>query len=132
MKYDSEVHSLECPKCGHGMQEVTYGGIAIDRCSHCQGLWFDTGEAESLKQRWMGEVLDQGPASEGKKWDIVEDINCPRCGKQMHKTSDPDQPHIWYETCDEHGLYMDAGEFSDYKHETLMDRFRLLIKGTRQ
>jgi hypothetical protein len=27
---------------------------------------------------------------------------------------------------------MDAGEFTDYKHETLADRFRSLIKGERK
>jgi Zn-finger nucleic acid-binding protein len=131
MEYNQAEHSLQCPKCTHGMAEVKYGGIVIDRCSNCQGLWFDVGEAEQLKDRWMGDALDPGDASEGKKWDAVEDIDCPRCGKKMHKTSDPKQPHIWYERCDEHGLFMDAGEFSDYKHETLMDKFRGLVKGRR-
>ena len=132
MEFDSEIHSITCPKCGHGMQEISYGGIFIDRCTQCQGLWFDTGEAERLKDRWMGDALDMGDASEGRKWDAVEDISCPRCGKQMEKTSDPKQKHIWYEQCEEHGLFMDAGEFTDYKHETLMDRFRSLIKGVRK
>ena len=62
----------------------------------------------------------------------MEDVSCPRCGKQMHKTSDPKQRHIWYEQCDEHGLFMDAGEFTDYKHETLSDWFRSAIKGARK
>jgi Zn-finger nucleic acid-binding protein len=131
MEYDSDVHSMACPKCEHGMVEYTYGGIAIDRCSNCMGLWFDSGEAEQLKDRWMGDVLDPGDVGEGKKWDAVEDIACPRCGKVMQKTSDPEQRHIWYERCEEHGMFMDAGEFTDYKHETLMDKFRSLIKGAR-
>jgi hypothetical protein len=29
-------------------------------------------------------------------------------------------------------MFMDAGEFTDYKHETLADWFRSLIKGSRQ
>ena len=44
-------------------------------------------------------------------------------------TADAKQKHIWYEVCDEHGMFMDAGEFSDYKHETWADWFRSLIKG---
>ena len=132
MEYNPEIHSIECPKCGHGMAEITYGGdLTIDRCTNCQGLWFDTGEVELLKNKWMGDALDTGDAKKGREWDNVEDIACPRCGKDMVKTSDPKQVHVWYETCPEHGVFMDAGEFSDYKHETLLDWFRSLIRGER-
>lgn len=131
MEYNPDEHSIECPKCGHGMNEVTYGEVTVDRCSNCKGLWFDTGEAQQLKKKWMGDALDTGNTDEGKKWDSVEDIACPRCGKDMQKASDPDQTHIWYEVCDEHGMFMDAGEFTDFKHETLADWFRSLIRGSR-
>ena len=120
MEHDPDQHSIECPKCGHGMTEVTYGGdMVIDRCTNCHGLWFDTGEAEKLKGKWMGDALDTGDPKEGKKWDAVEDIACPRCGTDMEKTSDPEQPHIWYETCREHGVFMDAGEFTELEHKIL-------------
>ncbi len=132
MTYDPATHSIECPKCGHGMEEISYGGDpVIDRCTNCKGLWFDSGEIEKLKGKWMGEVLDTGDPAQGKKWDTVDDVNCPRCGKQMHKASDPKQQHIWYEVCDEHGVFLDAGEFTDFKHETLADWFRSLVKGSR-
>ncbi|MEM9254024.1 MAG: zf-TFIIB domain-containing protein [Pseudomonadota bacterium] len=132
MKFNAELHSIKCPKCGHGMEEVSYGGdLVIDRCTNCGGLWFDHGEAELLKSKWMGDALDIGDAVEGKKWDAVDDIACPHCGRDMEKTSDPNQPHIWYELCPEHGLFMDAGEFTDYKHDTLTDWFKRLIKGAR-
>ena len=132
MEYNPDVHGIECPKCGHGMDEISYGGdLVIDRCTHCKGMWFDHGEAELLKSKWMGDALDTGNSSEGKKWDAVEDIACPRCGQDMEKASDPDQPHIWYEVCKEHGMFMDAGEFTDLKHETLADWFRSLVKGSR-
>ncbi|MFV0277575.1 MAG: hypothetical protein ACK5HY_10375, partial [Parahaliea sp.] len=83
------------------------------------------------KDMWMSDVLDIGSAEEGKKWDTVDDICCPRCGQAMDRASDPGQPHIWYESCADHGLFMDAGEFTDFAHETLADRFRRLIRGGR-
>ena len=132
MSEAAENQGIDCPKCGPKMDELRYGAdLLIDRCSNCKGMRFDHGEMEKLKDKWMGEDLDSGSPEEGKKWDAVDDINCPRCGKQMSKTSDPKQPHIWYEVCDEHGVFMDAGEFTDYKHETLADWFRTLIKGSR-
>jgi len=42
----------------------------------------------------------------------------------MTKLNDSKQSHLEYEACEEHGMFMDAGEFTDYKHETLLDVFR--------
>jgi uncharacterized protein len=131
MEYNPDVHSLKCPKCQHGMEEVTHEGITIDRCSHCQGLWFDEDEAHHLKKLKDSHTLDSGDKKEGWKWDSRSDIDCPRCNKRMDKTADPKQKHIWYEMCKEHGMFMDAGEFADFKQESLLDFFRSLIKGDR-
>ena len=126
MEYDPNTHALQCPKCRHGMDEVTYGNLTIDRCTECQGIWFDTGEAEALKDRWMGEALDTGDPEIGKKWNQIEDVDCPRCSERMHKTSDPGQVHIWYEVCDKHGMFFDAGEFRDLSQLTISDVFKRL------
>tara|TARA_E500000331_G_scaffold238282_1_gene228626 strand:+ start:1705 stop:1866 length:162 start_codon:yes stop_codon:yes gene_type:complete len=50
----------------------------------------------------------------------------------MQELSDPLQIHIQYEACDEHGMYFDAGEFTDYKYETLMDIFRGFVFAVRK
>lgn len=131
MEHDSAIHSLKCPKCDHGMEEITHEGVAIDRCTNCLGLWFDNDEIEQLKAIKDGHLLDIGDAKLGWKWDSHADISCPRCGEPMEKSADPKQKHIWYEKCVEHGIFMDAGEFKDYKFESMLDRFRSLIKGDR-
>jgi uncharacterized protein len=132
MEYNPKVHGIECPKCGHGMDEISYGGgLLIDRCTNCQGLWFDQGETDRLKSKWMTEALEIGRSGKGKRWDAVDDISCPRCEQDMEKATDPDQPHIWYEVCKDHGMFMDAAEFTDVKHQTLSDWFRSLIRVAR-
>lgn len=131
MEHNPDVHSLKCPKCQQGMEEITHEGITIDRCTNCHGMWFDEDEAHHLKQIKDSDVLDVGDKHEGAKWDSRSDIDCPRCGKRMEKTADSKQKHIWYEICHEHGMFMDAGEFEDFKHESLLDVFRALIKGDR-
>jgi Zn-finger nucleic acid-binding protein len=113
------------------MEEVTHEHITIDRCTHCEGIWFDADEAHLLKTMEGSETLDTGDPVEGWKWDSRADINCPRCGKPMDKSADPKQIHIWYESCPDHGMFMDAGEFADFKQETLLDYLRGLIKGKR-
>jgi Zn-finger nucleic acid-binding protein len=131
MEYDAAQHSLQCPKCRHGMEEITHDGITIDRCTQCMGLWFDGDEVNQLKASKNGHIVDIGDPKEGWKWDSHSDINCPRCGKVMEKSADPRQKHIWFERCPEHGLFMDAGEFKDFKFESILDRFRSLVKGDR-
>ena len=42
-----KAHFMKCPKCGHDMAEQDLGGITIDRCTFCEGVYFDAGELES-------------------------------------------------------------------------------------
>ena len=51
----------------------------------------------------------------------------------MAKMVDNNQPHIWYEACDIcSGVFFDAGEFSDYKEENILDFFKDIIRKPRQ
>lgn len=119
---------MDCPKCQAEMKEHTLttlsGGVTVDRCTNCKGIWFDLGEAQQLKDKWMSDFIDSGDPEVGQKYNEMRDVECPRCGKPMDQLSDPLQKHIQYEACAEHGMYFDAGEFTDYKYETLMDIFR--------
>ncbi len=127
---------MDCPKCNSEMQELKIetlsGQVVVDRCNSCHGLWFDNGEAEQLKGDWMAEFADVGDPGVGKTYNTVRDIQCPRCGKTMQKVNDPKQKHLEYEACADHGMFMDAGEFTDYKHETLLDIFRDVISGLKR
>ncbi|HIG44536.1 MAG TPA: hypothetical protein EYQ14_28975 [Gammaproteobacteria bacterium] len=122
---------MQCPKCKSPMEEQTLstleGNVTVDRCVTCKGLWFDIGEAETLKRKWMSDHVDTGDPTIGREQNKIRDICCPRCGDPIEKLQDPVQTHIEYEACEKHGMYLDAGEFTDYKHETLMDIFRDFI-----
>jgi hypothetical protein len=43
-----ELHHLRCPKCGHQMNEETLESVKVDRCTYCEGLFFDAGELEQV------------------------------------------------------------------------------------
>jgi Zn-finger nucleic acid-binding protein len=122
---------MDCPKCNSNMSEMKietlHGQVVIDRCDGCHGLWFDNGEAEELKKDWMADFADSGDPAVGKSYNTVRDILCPRCSKPMVKKNDSKQSHLEFEACEEHGVFMDAGEFTDWKHETLLDVFRDIV-----
>lgn len=43
-----ELHYMKCPKCGMELIEIDFKGIKVDKCSECEGLWFDAGEFETV------------------------------------------------------------------------------------
>jgi hypothetical protein len=49
-----ELHYMNCPKCGMKLVEIDYKGIAVDKCTGCEGIFLDAGELESVSK------LDQG------------------------------------------------------------------------
>jgi hypothetical protein len=42
------VHWHKCPKCGSDMRTETIEGIEIEKCTGCEGIFFDRGEIEEL------------------------------------------------------------------------------------
>jgi len=45
-----ELHNMRCPKCGMELIEIDYKGIQVDKCSECDGVWFDAGEFEAASK----------------------------------------------------------------------------------
>jgi len=41
-------HHMICPKCGYDLITGEWHGVQVDQCTHCHGIWFDAGEAETL------------------------------------------------------------------------------------
>ncbi|MDH3348066.1 MAG: zf-TFIIB domain-containing protein [Desulfobulbaceae bacterium] len=124
---------MNCPKCDAVMEAVEYNSVEVDRCTNCQGIWFDMLEAEQLKDIKGAESIDIGDQKVGKEYNKIDKVNCPKCKTLMSKMVDNDQPHIWYEACGVcYGVFFDAGEFRDYKEENIFDFFKKIIKKPRQ
>lgn len=125
---------MECPKCPGALEKKTYGRkITVHRCSACGGLWCNPEVLLEMRREWMAEVvLDSGDPRLGQALDKLDDIRCPECDLKMDKTADEKQTHIWFESCpDGHGIFLDAGEFTDLKYDTFMDRIRGALRGKR-
>ena len=119
--------ALHCPKCGAAMEKVTFQNIQVDRCTACKGLWFDMLEREHLEALKGSEQIDVGPRRAEDRGQIVR-INCPVCHTPMIRMVDPNQPHVWYESCTVcFGVFFDAGEFRDLKEHKVLGHFRDLF-----
>jgi len=118
---------MNCPKCDALMEPVIFNELTIERCTSCKGIWFPEAEHKELKAMPGSEVIDIGSAKEGKKNDSIRSIPCPVCEIIMDGVDDTFQPHIHYESCPRgHGVYFDAGEYKDFKEESISDFFKSL------
>lgn len=133
---DEQKQPIDCPKCSAPMEKVTFEAVIVDRCTRCRGLWFDAREHERLKGLKGSEQIDVGPpagAAGGEDRQKVVRINCPVCRTPMIRMVDHQQPHIWFESCTVcHGVFFDAGEFRDYKEQTVGEWFHRWRGGERR
>ena len=43
-----DLHFMKCPKCGHDLREEELAGVKVDRCTFCEGVYFDAGELDQV------------------------------------------------------------------------------------
>ena len=115
---------MQCPKCEATMEAIDFKGIEVDRCSGCKGIWFDLKEAELLLREEGAEVIDDGDEFVGARFNEMRDINCPKCRVPMSMLSETNDAGVIYEICPRcYGAFYDAGEFSDYLEERIVEQF---------
>jgi PAT family beta-lactamase induction signal transducer AmpG len=125
--------AMRCPKCRADMEPVEYEGTEIDRCTICNGIWFDAGEIHVLRDKQAAAAIDTGDARTGKQSNAIDRYQCPRCSGDMLRVVDPRQTHIWYETCGScNGSFLDAGELRDLSAVTITDFFKDLVTPERK
>ncbi len=119
---------MRCPKCESQFETFAYENIEVDRCTNCGGIWFDALEKEDLKQIQGAESIDIGDKRVGKKYNEMQNINCPKCEVKMLRMADKTQFHIEYEFCPAClSTFFDAGEFKDLNELTVVERFKKMV-----
>lgn len=48
--YELSTSARRCPRCRKGMERPLVGGISVDVCRECRGIWFDHGELQKVTQ----------------------------------------------------------------------------------
>ncbi|MCE9589437.1 MAG: zf-TFIIB domain-containing protein [Planctomycetes bacterium] len=120
---------MKCPKCSAGMESVTFQDVQVDRCTKCQGIFFDAREHIALKDIKGSEAIDTGDAATGRKMDKKANVTCPRCSTKMVQVADVDQHHIVLDACPSClGVFFDAGEFRDFKVYSFADYLKGLFR----
>lgn len=119
---------MKCVKCEGTLERVEVGGVTLDQCSECAGIWFDGGELE----RVLGMKRLDGLKRPTKKNATHDQMRgkCPRCGgagplvRVASTTSD-----IHIDTCAVcGGRWLDGGEIGILRDEGGIRRALALLR----
>ncbi len=101
---------MNCPVDNMPMIVLELEQIEIDYCTHCGGIWLDSGELELMidnneERKYINSIFKQDLKSEEKSY------KCPRCSKKMSKVSVGNNGEVLIDKCPKnHGLWFDKGE----------------------
>jgi uncharacterized protein len=103
---------MNCPRCSAALTECTFGATAIDGCSTCGGVWFDSQELNKLTRdpsvglMEVERALERVLASSG-----AGDMHCPKCAQPLREFSFPHTPNVKLDACPGcKGIWADDGE----------------------
>jgi Zn-finger nucleic acid-binding protein len=119
---------IQCPKCNAPMQPMRVQQTEVDRCTACDGLWFDALEERDVLAKESIDLLDPPGAAAHAGHDEQRRVDCPRCHTPMIRLLDRQTRAVWYESCPVcYGKFFDAGEFRAIQPRRLMDVLRELV-----
>jgi Zn-finger nucleic acid-binding protein len=74
---------MKCPRDGAELAKVKVTGIELEKCHHCDGLWFDAGELDRVRKLDRTEIEEQIEKQYGnpvaKSGEVEGYMRCPRC-----------------------------------------------------
>jgi Zn-finger nucleic acid-binding protein len=78
---------MRCPKDGTALQPVEILGLELDKCHQCDGMWFDRGELERIRDAKVPDIEEAIEEKYGdpafEQGDVAGHMRCPRCGDDV-------------------------------------------------
>ena len=77
-----------CPCCSAEMSEESHGGVRLDLCGVCFGVWFDGGELEAFQAGEGSPCLNGFPGNDACYQPTGDSahVKCPRCKCDILRT----------------------------------------------
>jgi Zn-finger nucleic acid-binding protein len=93
-----------CPRCARSMHRWEAGGVVLDHCGSCKGLWFDQGELTRHFANLGNKVSESElAAATPTSW------KCPRCAAQPLVTARLSSIEV--DACERcRGMFLELGE----------------------
>jgi Zn-finger nucleic acid-binding protein len=113
---------LQCPVCPEtALAPRSLGGLWIEECPSCQGLWAPGDVMDRLVERVRDQLEKNGPpasfrahATRHAAWQgEVQYRRCPECGGAMQRKNFGRRSGVIVDWCGSHGTWLDPHEMED-------------------
>jgi Zn-finger nucleic acid-binding protein/ribosomal protein L40E len=118
----TRILPLECPVCATThLAARSLGGIWVDECPSCLGLWAPGDVMDRLVDRIREKRRKDGPppaslahAERRSEWrSQIQYRHCPECGGVMQRKNFGRRSGVIVDWCGSHGTWLDAHEMED-------------------
>lgn len=108
-----------CPHCRVVLTATSLldgGGVEVDVCPQCRGVWFDVGELETVldavrdPEARVDRQLIASLADRNATPRDVRYVPCPVCRQMMNRCAHGHRSGIVVDRCSTHGVWLDGGE----------------------
>ena len=115
-----EGYELPCPVCGCLMPPRAVGGIGINECGSCNGIWAPGNRLDQLVSRAIRAQLDGADPVKLSREPRMRGANpmaqkvayrkCPECEAFMIRRNFRKSSGVIIDRCNTHGVWLDADE----------------------
>lgn len=113
-------HELPCPVCSVLMPPRQVGGVGVNECRSCHGLWAPAESFDELVSRAIDsrqnataaelQVLKPRVTGSNPAGQRVQYRKCPECDGFMQRRNFRKTSGVIIDSCPEHGIWLDADE----------------------
>ena len=112
---DAHAGERACPRRCGALHRLALGGVELDECSRCSGVWLGVDDFRRLcaeeEQRsvFLGAEL-QARKTPAAAAPAVRYVPCPDCARLMNRVNFGKRSGIIVDSCSQHGTWFDADE----------------------
>ena len=107
---------MKCPRDGAELAPVHVDGIELDKCHHCDGIWFDAGELDKVRKLERSAVERELENEYGSPTVAAGQVDgymrCPRCPDgRLNQLTYTYKKQVKIDRCDKcNGVWLDDNE----------------------
>jgi len=115
---EAGASALACPGCHTPLVSTSVGGVSLDQCHGCGGVWVGQHNFEQIAadKAERGEVLGALPGESPKVAVSLSEVHyrpCPQCHKLMNRTNYGHISGVVLDVCKDHGLWFDKDKLRE-------------------
>ncbi len=132
----AQASELSCPRgCGK-LRALTLGGVALNECEQCNGVWLALDDFQKLCAEQERRAVFLGAESQAHRTPsasvpTVRYVPCPLCTKLMNRVNFGKRSGVIVDSCAKHGTWFDADELRrvvEFVRDGGLDRARAIEK----